>query len=88
MPPKARQLAVSQLQRRFAYLDECLRERSYLTGEHFTVADAYCFTVLSWSRFHRIDLSAHPAVTAYMTLVSARPMVKRALEAEGLATQS
>jgi glutathione S-transferase len=87
MPPKARQLAVSHLQRRFAYLDECLRERSYLAGEHFTVADAYCFTVLSWSRFHRIDLSAHPALMAYMTRVSGRPMVKRALKAEGLATQ-
>jgi glutathione S-transferase len=80
-------LWTSHLQRRFAYLDERLRERSYLAGEHFTVADAYCFTVLSWSRFHRIDLSAHPAVMTYMTRVSARPMVKRALEAEGLATQ-
>lgn len=87
MPPKARQLAVSHLQRRFAYLDQCLQERPYLAGDHFTVADAYCFTVLSWSRFHRIDLSAHPAVTAYITRVSARPMVKCALEAEGLATQ-
>jgi glutathione S-transferase len=86
MPPKARQLAVSRLQRRFAYLDQCLRERPYLSGEHFTVADAYCFTVLSWTRFHRIDLSAHPAVTDFMTRVSARPKVRQALRAEGLVT--
>ncbi len=87
MPPKARQLAVSQLQRRFDYLDRCLRTRPYLAGDDFTVADAYCFTVLSWSRFHRIDLSAHPAVTAYMARVSDRPMVKHALQAEGLVAQ-
>jgi len=84
MPPKARQLAVGHLQRRFAYLDECLRERPYLAGYHFTVADAYCFTVLSWTRFHRIDLSDHPALTDFMARVSARPMVKHALQAEGL----
>lgn len=84
MPPKARQLAVSHLQRRFAYLNQCLRGRPYLAGLSFTVADAYCFTVLSWARFHRVDLSAHPAVVDYMTRVSSRPMVKWALQAEGL----
>jgi glutathione S-transferase len=88
MPPKARQLAVGRLQRRFSYLDQCLRECSYLAGEHFTVADAYCFTVLSWSRFHRIDLSPHLALTAYMARVSARPMVRHALKAEGLVAQA
>ena len=87
MPPKARQLAVSHLQRRFGYLNQCLRERPYLTGEHFTVADAYCFTALSLTRFHRIDLSAHPAVIDVMASVSARPMVQRALQAEGLVAQ-
>jgi glutathione S-transferase len=43
MPPMARQLAVSQLQRRFDYLDRCLHTRPYLAGDDFTVADAYCF---------------------------------------------
>ena len=53
-------------------------------GERFTVADAYCFTVLSWARFHRIDLSAYTMVSDYLKRVSERPMVKRALQAEGL----
>jgi len=87
MPPKARQLAVNHLQRRFAYLDGCLQKRPYLAGEHFTVADAYCFTVLSWARFHRLDLSPHAALAEYMLRVSARPMVQRALQAEGLVPQ-
>jgi glutathione S-transferase len=84
MPPKARQLAVSRLQRRVAYLDQCLRGRPYLTGHQFTVADAYCFTVLSWARFHRIDLSDYSTVLEFMQRVSNRQMVKRALQAEGL----
>jgi glutathione S-transferase len=88
MPPKARQLAVNHLQRRFAYLNQSLGGRPYLAGQHFTVADAYCFTVLSWARFHRVDLSAHAAIVGYMARVSARPMVKQALAAEGLLVQA
>ncbi|WP_243367746.1 glutathione transferase GstA [Microvirga solisilvae] len=84
MPDAARRLAVQYLQRRLSYLDSRLEGRSYLMGERFTVADAYCFTVLSWARFHRIDLSEYAAVQAFMHEVSNRPMVRRAMEAEGL----
>jgi glutathione S-transferase len=84
MPSTARELAVERLHARFDYLDRCLEGRSYLMGERFTVADAYCFTVLSWARFHRVDLSTYPSILAFMRRVGARPGVRRALEAEGL----
>ena len=32
----------------------------------FTVADGYLFTVLNWTKFHKIDLSAFPNITAFM----------------------
>jgi len=84
MPDVARQLAVEHLQRRISYLDTCLEGRDYLMGDQFTVADAYCFTILNWARFHRIDLSGHAAIQAFIQAVSGRPMVRRAMEAEGL----
>ncbi len=84
MPDAARRLAIQYLQRNLSYLDRCLNGRCYLTGEEFTVADAYCFTVLNWARFHRVDLSDYPAVQAFMQEVSSRPMVRKAMEAEGL----
>lgn len=84
MPDAARRLAIQHLQRRLTYLDSCLEGRSYLMGEQFTVADAYCFTILSWARFHRIDLSDYTSVQMFMQAVSNRPMVRRALEAEGV----
>ncbi|MBA1157813.1 glutathione transferase GstA [Microvirga mediterraneensis] len=83
-PPNARELAVCRLQKRIAYVDQCLRGQLYLGGPRFTVADAYCFTVLSWARFHRIDLTGHVTVLEYMRRISTRQMVKRALQAEGL----
>ena len=50
----------------------------------FTVADGYLFTVLNWTKFHNIDLSAFPNITAFMKRVAARPAVQEAMKAEGL----
>lgn len=69
--------------RQFAYLDKALAGRDYLMGD-FTVADGYLFTVLNWTNFHKIDLSAFPNITAYMKRVAARPAVQAAMSAEGL----
>ena len=53
-------------------------------GEHFTVADAYLFTVTNWSRHVHLDLSGFPAITDFQHRVAARPAVQAALRAEGL----
>jgi glutathione S-transferase len=69
--------------RQFTYLDKALAGRDYLMGD-FTVADGYLFTVLNWTNFHKIDLSAFPNIVAYMKRVAARPAVQAAMNAEGL----
>lgn len=65
------------------YLEKALAGRDYLMGD-FTVADGYLFTVLNWTKFHNIDLSAFPNIAAYMKRVATRPAVQEALKAEGL----
>jgi glutathione S-transferase len=69
--------------KQFAYLDKMLAGRNYLMGD-FTVADGYLFTVLNWTNFHKIDLSAFPNIVAFMKRVAARPAVQAAMNAEGL----
>lgn len=76
--------AGAMLQRRFALVESELASKSYLMGEGFTVADAYLFTVTSWAKFIKFDLSAYPLLQAFQTRVAARPAVQRALKAEGL----
>ncbi|WP_407658209.1 glutathione binding-like protein [Larsenimonas rhizosphaerae] len=51
-------------------------------GEHFSIADAYLFTVLGWCRFFDIELDEWPALSAYMARISERPSVQAALKAE------
>src|SRR5437879_2937010 len=60
--------------------------RAYLTGDNFTVADAYAFTIVNWSNFVEIDLAPYLNLSAYTARVAARPKVREALVAEGLAT--
>ncbi|MEO0423198.1 MAG: glutathione transferase GstA [Pseudomonadota bacterium] len=58
--------------------------RAYLLGEHYSVADAYAFVLLSWSFVIQHDLARWPALVAYFQRIRSRPAVIEAMVAEGL----
>ena len=74
----------AKLATRFAELDQLLARQPYLTGETFTVADAYAFTIVSWSKLLKVDLAPFTHLSAFLERVAARPAVQEALRAEGL----
>lgn len=78
------EMARIQLEEHFSLLNTHLQNNTYLLGDDFTIADAYLYTTLTWSKMVGIDLSAWPALQGYMRNVSSRPAVQQALEAEGL----
>lgn len=86
--PKAsddwKQIVKANLAQRLDYVSKRLDGRTFLMGDGFTVADAYLFTILSWSKNTGVDLAPFPALTAYMDRVRSRPAVQAALKAEGL----
>lgn len=84
IPDSIRQMAVERLSQRFAYVEERLAQQPYLLGGHFSIADAYLYTVLNWTTFHRIDLSPWPRLVGFQQRVGERPAVMAALQAEGL----
>ena len=75
---------VAYLKRRYGYIESILLRQPYLTGEHFSVADAYLFVVTNWSRVIKLDLSEFPALLAFQKRVVERPAVQEAMRAEGL----
>lgn len=85
IPEQTRQDQKDLLAKRFAYVAGQLENKQYLTGEKFTIADAYLFTVLNWTGVLRIDLSKWPILQTYMARIGARVQVQEALKAEGLA---
>ena len=66
------------------YLNQNLEGKDYLMGKNFTVADAYCFVVVGWSKWLEVSLEPYQNVQAYLARVSQRPAVKKVLKDEGL----
>jgi glutathione S-transferase len=79
-----KEAAVNALTKKFDWLAGFLDKKNFLLGNTFTVADAYLFTVLKWTRIVKIDLAKWPALAAYQARVAQRPKVQAALKEEGL----
>lgn len=56
----------------------------FLMGERFTAPDAYLFTVASWSRLTKVDVTGLRHLQSFMERVGARPAVREAMHAEGM----
>jgi len=56
-----------------ALLDQVLSERTWLVGDHFTVADLNVCAVLSPSRARRLDLEPFPAIRDWLARSYGRP---------------
>ncbi|HLJ62677.1 MAG TPA: glutathione transferase GstA [Stellaceae bacterium] len=83
-PEEFKKITKETLAQKFAYLDNHFAKNQYLMGDRFTVADAYCFTIVNWVNFVSIDLAPYKNLSAYQKRVASRPKVQEALKAEGL----
>lgn len=81
---EAKTLLRGRLRKKYEWLEAQLSATGYLTGDDFTVADAYLFTVTQWAKYVALELGDLPRLQAYLSRVAARPAVQAALKAEGL----
>lgn len=58
--------------------------RRFLLGDKFSIADAYLFVVISWTRPNKIGLEKWPLLADFAAHVVARDSVKQAMRDEGL----
>ncbi len=82
--PEWRDNQVALFGRRCNYLAQALGNKPYLMGDKFSIADAYLFTVLSWTGYLKVDMGQWPTLKDYLARVNARPAVKETMRAEGL----
>lgn len=68
--------------RALTYLESKIGENGYLMGKNFTIADAYLFVVLGWTKPLNFDMSPYPKLSAYQQRVGQLPAVQRAVDAE------
>lgn len=72
------------LKSRYGLVNDQLANAPFLTGEHFTVADAYLFVITNWAAPKGLDLSEFRNLNAFQERVAARPAVRRAMREQGL----
>ena len=83
-PEDWKDMTRGDLSKRLAWVDSTLGSKTYLTGDVFTAADAYLYTVLRWAQPNGIELKSWPKLAAYFGAIDQRPRVREALKAEGL----
>ena len=83
-PDDYKPIAKENLNKAFKHIDAHLAGKKFLTGDPFTVADAYLFVVTNWSRFQDIDVAQWPNLKAFQERVKARQAVQEAMKTEGL----
>lgn len=87
MSAEERESSVAKVAVRLDYIESLLSDgRLFLLGDAFSVADTYTYTVATWTGPTGISLDRWPAVKAYVTRISARPSVRKAMAAEGLSS--
>jgi len=69
---------------RLGFIEERLKG-DYLMGAAFGPADAYLYVMLRWCEKMGIDIGKLPRLTAFKARMVARPGVRAALQAEGIA---
>ncbi|HET7844207.1 MAG TPA: glutathione transferase GstA [Xanthomonadales bacterium] len=82
MPAEWKEVQHGRIKERLTQLETELAEEPYLMGDHFTVVDAYAYTVLGWLPKFGVDIAAWPKLQQYMARVGARDSVKAAMAAE------
>ena len=86
--PAVREERLAYLTKRYALIEKQLEGRKYLLGDHFTVADAYLFTLTRWARGVKLDLTGFPNLEAFQKRVGSRKATLDAMRAEGLIPDS
>lgn len=80
MPEMAKEIHRQNLRRRLTYIEEQLAHQLYLTGETFTVADAYLFVMIGWEPYFKFDLSPYPNLVRFHERVASRPAFAQLLQ--------
>jgi len=75
---------LGKLDTRFQQLAAFRNGKEWVANEAYSVADAYLFVVTRW--LQNYDIERWPWLAAHFLRVKARPAVRKALEAEGLAS--
>ncbi|MBC0856440.1 glutathione S-transferase N-terminal domain-containing protein [Pantoea stewartii] len=81
-PERVKEKSKNSLIEKFIFLSKKLDKNCYLTGDDFTIADAYLFVMLTWAELMKISVPS--ILDEYKHRISLLPSVIKTLAEEGV----
>lgn len=81
---EAQRVATQKIYERFEIIEEHLKDKQYLVGDEFSLADIYLFTVVRWAKFFSIELASYRNLSRLLERIFNRSAVQSAMRAEGI----
>lgn len=72
------------LKSKLDFMNHSLEGKAFLVDDHLTIADPYCFVILSWVRLFDISLADWPNLFHYFSMLQKRPAFVASLAEEGI----
>jgi glutathione S-transferase len=69
---------------RFNYINTHLQQNKYLTGNNFTLPDAYMFVMLLWASHFNLNLKEWKHISRYFKELKKHKSIEKSLNDEGL----
>lgn len=83
-PEDAKLKSRETLIKKLSFVSSHLATNDFLMGHRYSVADAYLFTILNWTKMVKMDLTTLPPLLGFMERVKTRPATSATMKAEGL----
>lgn len=81
--PVKEQIFIPTLKAKLTFVDKHFTQ-NYITGNHFTLPDAYLFVMLTWGLSMKFNLKEWPHLSKFFNEMQARPSIELSLKQEGL----
>ena len=78
---ETRQYLTNNANKKLSYIENfLLKDKTYLLGNSFTIADCYLYIILSWTKGLGIDIRNFPKTNSYFEKIVSLPSVKSAYD--------
>jgi len=86
IPEPVKVMLRGRLAKRLAFMEQVLARNGHASGDRFSIADAYLYTVLGWSEHLGVELEGFSAIRHFRASVGQRVSVIEAQRAESDST--
>ncbi len=82
MPEAGKTVIKTSVHRHLAFLNTHLETNKFLAASQFTIADAYCYTIVGWTKHVGVDMAAYPNILGYCERIGMRPAIAKVIQAD------